>query len=615
MNATKVQTRVFNPSETHPDYKDNDILLADNRLIGKGGQGSVYKINMMDPSYNRIDTMAVKIFDPSCKSIPTLEKIRLIHNAIPQPYNNIIAPMGYITEQKTSKFLGYFMPFVENTIPIVTIFPKIAKTRNNITPDIVNNMVLQMKGMIDQCHSSGIIVVDFNEYNLLVDKSEYKELVMIDLDGCAIDKFPGIAIMESIRDRQAKSFTKESDWFSFAVIAFQLYTGIHPFRGTDTSHSVKSQPDLDSRMKNQISVFNSKVTVPKFIHEFSDIIPANYIEWFKSVFTNGYRLAPPVNFKDIIINDNNMQIIQHSGDLKIKVRIAVESEIISCGTIGNFDIIQTTKGIHLDRQYIEDIAPYAIIKPLYTDDSFDVIAGIRTFILHDSRPRIFSITTTRDVTIDTIPSLMESITNSSEFSGYNDVVWVLSAGNNKNIFRIAHQGSTRTPMLTQAEPVHQNSRMFKGCLIQFVMGVHYVLFLNSESMHGYYLHSLKDYRIIDAERQDNVLMVIAEKDGNMFNFIYRIDPNNKSQLIPYIRNIISPDINFIVYTITPGTKTTDDLLIFMEEDKLLVMSARNPNDKRIKIVDTGDLAGAKLSIMDNKVVAFKDNVIYDISLN
>jgi hypothetical protein len=92
--------------------------------------------------------------------------------------------------------------------------------------------------------------------------------------------------MENIRDRHAKKFDAGTDWFSFGIVSFQMFIGIHPYRGKHPKLKT-----LDERMEQNVSVLNDAVSIPAVCYPFSNI-PKPWLEWYKAVFEKGQRLAP-----------------------------------------------------------------------------------------------------------------------------------------------------------------------------------------------------------------------------------------------------------------------------------------------------------------------------------
>jgi hypothetical protein len=111
--------------------------------------------------------------------------------------------------------------------------------------------------------------------------------------------------MDSIKDWHANGvWTDGSDWFSWGILAFQMITGIHPYKGKHPSVS-----SLQDRMQKSVSVFNKDVKVPKMVPDFK-IIPDALSAWFKAVFDDRKRECPPdwVNGTYVIVAPSNVVI-------------------------------------------------------------------------------------------------------------------------------------------------------------------------------------------------------------------------------------------------------------------------------------------------------------------
>src|SRR5690606_19878348 len=145
---------------------------------------------------------------------------------------------------------------------------------------------------VGNVHSAGIVIVDLNELNILVSKA-IDQTFLIDVDSYQTAAYPATVIMPSVRDWSAKQFTELSDWFSYAVLAFQLFVGVHPYKGTHAqSAGIDKDKRLEHRMRNNISAFRGDVSLPKCCYPF-DAIPTVFRDWLKAVLDDGKRVAPP----------------------------------------------------------------------------------------------------------------------------------------------------------------------------------------------------------------------------------------------------------------------------------------------------------------------------------
>ena len=59
--------------------------------------------------------------------------------------------------------------------------------------------------------------------------------------------------MDSVRDRHAAGWNEGTDWFSFALVSFQMFVGIHPYKGKHPALKT-----LDERMAQNVSVLHPR---------------------------------------------------------------------------------------------------------------------------------------------------------------------------------------------------------------------------------------------------------------------------------------------------------------------------------------------------------------------
>jgi serine/threonine protein kinase len=249
-----------------------DVTLTKKNFITAGGEGSIYAKG----------GKCYKIYTDPAKMIPAgkIQELAAITNP------NVIKPEDILLSGK--KPVGYSMRHVKDNYILCQLFTKAFKQRSKLTNDKILEVIRNLQQNVTDIHNAGILVVDLNELNILVSKN-FKEVYPIDVDSYQTRHYPATAIMDSIKDWHVKAnkWTEESDWFSWGVIIFQLMTGIHPFKGNHPS--IKGMVD---RMKANISVLRSEVTVPKMVQ--LSAIPEVYKNWFKAIFDDGKRLKPPI---------------------------------------------------------------------------------------------------------------------------------------------------------------------------------------------------------------------------------------------------------------------------------------------------------------------------------
>lgn len=278
----------------------NKITLSSSDFVQQGGEGAVYVKGKV----------AYKVYHNPGHMIPLGKMHELGKLTLP----NIIKPEQVLADA-SGRPVGYTMRAVPNSWNMQQLFPPVFRAREGLTAIQVTDLIEKLRLGTEHVHRARVLIVDLNELNFLVSR-DFRELYFIDVNSYQTPGYPATAIMDSIRDRFMKRPTEGSDWFSFAVITFQLFTGMHPFRGKHPS----LKDDLDARMRAQISVLDPSVKVPPSCLPFT-VIPDDYRLWYERVFHHGDRSAPPpVHGAPIIVVP---AIRQRSGDFIVLTEYAM----------------------------------------------------------------------------------------------------------------------------------------------------------------------------------------------------------------------------------------------------------------------------------------------------
>ncbi len=196
----------------------------------------------------------------------------------------IIKPINYIFDETV--LIGFTMKALDDTcVPLVKLFTNGFRDAHNISNDHIIALCQNIKAETQDIHSKNILIVDGNELNYMVE-DDFVTPYFIDVNSWKTPSFPATAIMPSIKDFSTKGFSVLTDWFSFAIISFQLFIGMHPFGGIVDGFKKK---DLAGRIKANVSILNPKVTVPAAARDFS-LIPAAYMDWYFKLFEKGERI-------------------------------------------------------------------------------------------------------------------------------------------------------------------------------------------------------------------------------------------------------------------------------------------------------------------------------------
>jgi hypothetical protein len=491
-----------------------ELRLGRSDFKAQGGEGAVYVKG----------STAYKIYANPTRAIP-LAKIDEL-SVLDQP--NIIRPLDLILDGKNTP-VGYSMRSVEKAHALCQLFPKAFRQRNNLTPEHMLRLVLRLHAGVSYVHDKGILIVDLNESNFLV-SADFSEVFFVDVDSYQTPSFPATVLMESVRDRHTMTFNHGSDWFSFAVVSFQMFTGIHPFKGTyaPLQHLPDKAKKLDARMLANISVLHPNVSVPSSCLPFS-VIPQVYLDWYRAVFEQGKRLPPPDNVHALgIVTTVRANESVESGSFVINRVHEFDSEIIWHDGI----ITVTQSSVYFDGKNYPK--PPFDVKLVVSPRQRHLIA-----VFHDGTRLRF-----RDLTVDKDVA--------SEVEGEDAM---LSSGKlyikqHESIFEVDLIELPQSLLLglrLVANVMIKSTRMFEGVAIQNLLGANYVSIPTADGVcHQVRIPELDDYQIVDARRDRNVLIVVVTTEGRYDKLIFRFSDDFSGYDCRRLDDVVSTGIEFTV---------------------------------------------------------------------
>ena len=250
----------------------NEIIkLSPGDFLASGGEGAIYKKN----------SRLFKIYHkkPNWELYQKIELLRKFRHDL------VISPISIIQDEHQD-LIGFTMNYI-NGDPLVKTFTNEWRTQENFTQEETVKLVERLREITVFAHSNKALIVDGNEMNYVVQRDKP---FIIDVDSWQIGKFKATAIMNSVKDFTALDFSELTDWYSWAIITFQVFSGIHPFKGR---HPDFKMGELEERVKAHVSVFNKETRIPQATRNFS-IIPGGLREWYVSIFEGGKRSVPPI---------------------------------------------------------------------------------------------------------------------------------------------------------------------------------------------------------------------------------------------------------------------------------------------------------------------------------
>lgn len=470
------------------DGKPSDVTLVENDFITEGGEGKIYgKGNTIYKIYS----------DPS-KMIPSakIQELSILNGP------NVLAPKNIILDTK-GKELGFTMDWVKDTVAMCKLFTNDFRSRFNITDDMVVKLVDNMRKEISGVHSKGAYLqVDGNEMNYLVDSKDFITPKLIDVDSFKTPSFPPTAQMLSIKDFHSKEFSELTDWFAFAVVACQLFVGIHPYKGT---HPNFKKFDMESRMKANVSIFNPDVKLPGIVRDVN-IIPSNYREWFIKTFEKGERSLPPGTMGNIIAVAAHIASIG-SNHFDIELIREFESNIYRwkdgyCCTVNGIVKDRDTHYINAPSVEIVHTTPYHHPVKVWVEG------------------RMFKAQMLTGLTIQIGAAAEDKMVS-------GDSVFIK---NNNRIteYQFTNLGqNVMATVISSIEVMPNATKLFNQIIYQDVLGLPvFMVFAKSEKGNSvclqYRIAELKGYQVLEAKQEAGVIQIVATKSGRFDTFTIKM---------------------------------------------------------------------------------------------
>jgi hypothetical protein len=552
------------------------VKLGQREFKAQGGEGSVYVKG----------GHAYKIYaDPSrCIAPAKIAELSVLAQA------NIIRPLELVLDAR-NRPAGYSMRYVGKAHSLCQLFPKAFRERNSITPELTLRLVRHLQTGVSHIHSKGILIVDLNEMNLLV-STDFKQVFFIDVDSYQTPSFPATVLMESVRDRHAITFTRDSDWFSFAVVSFQMFVGIHPFKGTypPLQYLRDNTQKLDARMRANVSVLHKGVSVPPACLPFS-VIPPVYLDWYRAVFEEGRRLPPPDGVQPVVVvaGPSPAQVVE-SRSFQIKKIREFDSKIIWHDGV----ITVTEQSIHYEgKRYPK---PPFDVKLIVTPRRRHLVAAY-----HDgTRLRFHDLTTDENIKTQ-IEGEEVMLSHGQLYIKQHENIFALDLIELPNNFLLS--------LRPVANVMMNATRMFEGLAIQNLLGATYASIPGSGNVcHQVRLPALDSARIVDAKLYRNVLVVVVASEGRYDKLIFRFSRDFAAHDVRRLPDVTTTDIEFTVLD-------TGVVLHLNDDNNLEIFSGAKDSAKLSVLEDQALKENLKLFHTGTQALMAKGRNLYKFNLS
>lgn len=547
----------------------SEVRLSKSNFLAQGGEGSVYVKG----------GVAYKVYTDPSKAIPLrkVEELSSISRA------EVIKPEDLLLDGRGNP-VGYSMRQAKDSQALCRIFTPAFKKRSGIGAKEIGRLVSGMRDVLRHIHQCRVLVVDLNEFNLLVDK-RLDSVMWIDVDSWQTPSFPATAIMDSVRDRQAKGFSERTDWFSFAIVTFQLWMGIHPYKGKHPTAK-----GLDERMGKNLSVFNSEVSLPKVCPPF-DIIPADWRRWYRDVLEQGERMPPP-NAMGASMAIRSRPVILVSTSLTISEILSAGKEILHFSEIGPHRLVFTEDGLTWGRTTRAGIRPSAVI---------GTAAGGR---LVEARVAGGLLELSEILTGKPVP-----VTLSSDKAMAIDGRIYSKSGDSIHevVLMEMPNGSLRGAAKKVASVMPEATRLFDGVAVQDMLGSWYAsVFPAPGRSFQFRLKELDGWKLVDAKHDGRILMVVGARRGTYRRWVMVLLPDHSGYVVREAKDVNYSGLNFVVLD--------TGVCAHLNEEEKLELFSNDPRSKQTKIVESSSLdSGMSLHRCGGSVAVLKGSSLYRIS--
>jgi len=540
------------------------IKLRQQAFVASGGQAHVYTVG----------DQAFKIFrEPS--AVPAAAKFtqlaKLSNTLIACQRASFITPGGLVYGAD-KRPLGYQMPFVPNARALCELFPPAFKRRFGLAARALAGLVETLRCAVAHAHAAKVIIVDLNGMNVLLSEN-LQDLYLIDTDSYQTPTFSATALDPAVRDWHAADghFTPATDWFSFAVLACQIFLGIHPYRGKHPKvHG------LEARMRANLSVFSPAVQVPPACAAF-DTIPKHMRDWLEAVLDKGERLAPPtISASDGKRSGATRQ--QHrsvspaaTAKLQLSVLGSADSAILEYAERPGWQVIVSENGIQVNaRRIARPVSTEALVAWATPD--------VKPVLVWAANGQLHAYDLEHETLIPCQMSAQEICVQHGELYVRAGPTVTRISLRTLNGRTLATVGSTAVNVLPHA------SRLFPGCVWQCLLGTTVFTLLEANgASRQVRLPSLDGLAISYASYDNGVLIALIQTRSVTCEFSARFDANGDYDEL-WIDDI-EPDLPDFL-TLASGT------VIQRRSDATLALYSNQPGCKLHRLVTDSRLLGA-----------------------
>jgi serine/threonine protein kinase len=548
------------------------ISLTQKNFVAKGGEGSIFKR----------EKIAYKVYEDLNKMVP-LEKLKELKSLV---HPSIVRPIDVFFNEKKHP-IGFTMDWVgDDNAALCKLFTNTFREANNINDAMTLALVENIKKTTHFIHEHDCLIVDGNELNYLV-APDWTTPYFIDTNCWQTKNFPASAIMPSIRDWTTDTFTPLTDWFSFAIVTFQLFTGIHPFKG---KHKDFRMNDFRGRIMRNMSVFNPQVSFPQNVRDFN-LIPGSYKDWYYHLFENGKRTPPPMLPGEAGKVQVKVILIKSTNNFEISEVKEYDSDILYHN--GLSEITKTKNKIWIRKtDYTTEPG-----EELLLASSYQVPILVKILNKSLSLKTLDNAYKMKDMNLHCTDKMI--IDNTLYIRNEEKLIQLDFTVMGVNIIPTVKTVWTIEPL---------SSQLFSNMVVQSVLGRTYFAIPNPSkgTFHIVAIPDLDKYKIIDAKYENQVCVLMLNHNGVYSRCVIKFNDEFNKYKIRMDDNLDYESINFICLA--------QGVCILIYADTVEIFFNKFDKDDVKKVSDPQVDSSMRLCKDGTKVRFFQGKKLYDFTM-
>jgi hypothetical protein len=525
-------------------------------FIASGGEANIWDLrdgNVLKEYHKQKSIIAEKKFDELSK----------INNRF------VIKPVKRIAK------IGYIMPQVNDAFPILRLVPNIYKKRHNI--DILP-ILEKLREIFESVHAASCLIVDANELNFLTND---KDVWAIDVDSYQTPSYRATAISPTIQDYFCgNNFSEETDWYSFAVLAYWLSVGCHPYKDGRSSKykGMSIQDRIKKRALDLAAAGFTNISVPSMAKDPKDL-PAALRKWLENILANGERSIPPKDFTALKVIYTLSKAIVDSAKFSITVHREFKENLTSYyNQDGHWELLvgETTTIVK------------SVVERVVDDET--LVFGSNECFLAKLEGNELKITNVRKNMVFS----KRVIENAEIYTNKNHSDLFLKAGKEICVLDVDFLAASGIIKLTPTQKLLSKHYISGGIALQNMMGRYYFNKLAVSELDGHKIYDWKAY--------SNDLYIVFSKKANVN---YRTIIRDGGDVVQ------EKDAQY--FGIEGAVLFPASMFVLKDGDDLLIGSTKQGGG--FKRLENAGLANSKLVSIGNSSLGYLDGkTVYKVSM-